>query len=51
VSLAFWFLVKTIMGLRVSKTEELEGLDIGEHGEVAYIIKGPRAPELEQLAS
>jgi Amt family ammonium transporter len=51
VSLAFWFLVKTIMGLRVSKAEELEGLDIGEHGEVAYIIKSPRTPELEQLAS
>ena len=24
------------MGLRVSKEEELEGLDIGEHGQVAY---------------
>ena len=36
VSLAFWFIVKMVMGLRVSKEEELEGLDIGEHGEVAY---------------
>ena len=39
VSLVFWFIVKMVMGLRVSKTEEEEGLDIGEHGEVAYIIK------------
>ena len=37
VSLVFWFVVKMAMGLRVSKEEEEEGLDIGEHGEVAYI--------------
>ncbi|HEY7535306.1 MAG TPA: ammonium transporter, partial [Thermodesulfobacteriota bacterium] len=29
-------LLKVIMGLRVSKDEEMEGLDIQEHGEVAY---------------
>ena len=28
------------MGLRVSKEEEEEGLDIGEHGQVAYFIGG-----------
>lgn len=39
VSLIFWFIVKAVMGLRVSKQEEEEGLDIGEHGEVAYIIR------------
>ena len=39
VSLIFWFIVKAIMGLRVSRQEEEEGLDIGEHGEVAYIIR------------
>jgi ammonium transporter, Amt family len=39
VSSIFWLLVKMAMGLRVSKAEEEEGLDIGEHGEVAYIIK------------
>jgi Amt family ammonium transporter len=38
-SLIFWLAVKAMMGLRVSKQEEEEGLDIGEHGEVAYIIK------------
>ena len=37
VSLIFWFAIKAILGLRVSKEEEEEGLDIGEHGEVAYI--------------
>jgi ammonia channel protein AmtB len=43
--------VKVTMGLRVSKTEEMEGLDIGEHGEVAYIIPSTGAPKLEQVAS
>ena len=28
--------VKAVMGLRVSADEELEGLDIGEHGNLAY---------------
>ena len=28
--------IKAIMGIRVSKEEELEGLDVGEHGMVAY---------------
>ena len=51
ISLAFWLVVKVTMGLRVSKTEEIEGLDIGEHGEVAYIIPGAGTPKLEQVAS
>jgi Amt family ammonium transporter len=38
ISLIFWFIVKMLMGLRVSKEEEEGGLDVGEHGEVAYII-------------
>ena len=38
-SLIFWFIVKMAIGLRVSKKEEEEGLDIGEHGEVAYVIR------------
>ena len=51
VSVAFWLAVKAILGLRVSKTEELEGLDVGEHGEVAYIITTPaRFAELEQAS-
>jgi Amt family ammonium transporter len=35
-SLAFWFLIKATIGLRVSAAEEEEGLDLGEHGQVAY---------------
>lgn len=35
-SFIFFYITKLIMGLRVSKDEELEGLDIGEHGMVAY---------------
>ena len=31
-----WFALKYTMGLRVSEAEELEGLDIGEHGHYAY---------------
>lgn len=36
VALIFWYLIKLTMGLRVSPEEELEGLDIGEHGNQAY---------------
>ena len=36
VSLVFWYAIKATIGLRVSKEEEQEGLDIGEHGQVAY---------------
>jgi Amt family ammonium transporter len=35
-ALVFWFAIKATLGLRVSKEEEEEGLDIGEHGQVAY---------------
>ncbi|MGK7882562.1 MAG: ammonium transporter [Crocosphaera sp.] len=31
-----WFALKSTMGIRVSAEEELEGLDIGEHGMEAY---------------
>jgi Amt family ammonium transporter len=50
VSLVFWFAVKAVLGLRVTRTEELEGLDLGEHGEVAYVIGSPRVAELEQAS-
>jgi ammonium transporter, Amt family len=50
ISLVFWYVVKAAMGLRVSKSEELEGLDIGEHGEVAYIIASPMVTKLEQAS-
>lgn len=31
-----WYIIKFTMGLRVTLQEEIEGLDIGEHGNVAY---------------
>jgi len=37
LSLGFWFVTKLVSGgLRVTEEEEIEGLDIGEHGNVAY---------------
>jgi ammonium transporter, Amt family len=35
-SLIFWNIIKATIGIRVSAEEEIEGLDIGEHGNVAY---------------
>ena len=34
--LLLFFIIKKTIGLRVSETEELQGLDIGEHGSEAY---------------
>ena len=36
VSSICWLAVKALVGLRVSQQEEIEGLDIGEHGIEAY---------------
>jgi ammonium transporter, Amt family len=37
LSAVFWFVTKLVVGgIRVTADEELEGLDIGEHGNVAY---------------
>lgn len=36
LSLVTWAIIKAIMGIRVTAKEELEGLDIGEHGMEAY---------------
>lgn len=36
VSLVFWGAIKATMGLRVSTDEEVNGLDMGEHGMEAY---------------
>jgi len=35
-SFVFWYIIKALFGLRVSAAEEEEGLDVGEHGQVAY---------------
>ncbi|NEP16299.1 MAG: ammonium transporter [Leptolyngbya sp. SIO4C1] len=32
----FWIVLKSTLGIRVSREEELKGLDIGEHGMEAY---------------
>jgi Amt family ammonium transporter len=36
VSLIFWSIIKATLGLRVSREEEIRGLDIDEHGMEAY---------------
>jgi Amt family ammonium transporter len=36
VSLVFWYALKLTLGIRVTPEEEIEGLDIGEHGNVCY---------------
>ncbi len=36
VSAVCWLLLKALVGLRVGKEEEIEGLDYGEHGNEAY---------------
>lgn len=36
ISLVVWFVIKAAMGIRVGREEEVEGLDIGEHGNEAY---------------
>lgn len=36
LSMVIWLVIKAIMGLRVSREEEIGGLDIGEHGMEAY---------------
>ncbi len=35
-ALLVWFLLKVTLGIRVSREEEMRGLDIGEHGMEAY---------------
>lgn len=35
-SLITWYIIKKTLGVRVSLQEEIEGLDIGEHGNSAY---------------
>ncbi len=38
-SFAIFFVIKLIMGVRVSEEEEAEGLDVAEHGSPAYHIQ------------
>uniref|UniRef100_A0A7C2NXL1 Ammonium transporter n=1 Tax=Schlesneria paludicola TaxID=360056 RepID=A0A7C2NXL1_9PLAN len=44
VSAICWMIIKATVGLRVGKEEEMQGLDIGEHGNEAYagfVIQSP----------
>jgi Amt family ammonium transporter len=36
VAMIGWLILKYTIGIRVSEQEEIEGLDIGEHGNEAY---------------
>jgi ammonium transporter, Amt family len=36
VAFVLWLIIKVTMGIRVSREEEMRGLDIGEHGMEAY---------------
>jgi Amt family ammonium transporter len=36
LSLVFWYVLKFTLGIRVTPEEEIEGLDIGEHGNQCY---------------
>ena len=36
ISFGVWHLIRVTVGIRVTAEEELEGLDVGEHGMSAY---------------
>jgi hypothetical protein len=36
ISLIVWKIIDATLGVRVSPEEEIEGLDVNEHGNVAY---------------
>ena len=44
ISTISWLVIKAVYGLRVTPAEETEGLDVGEHGNVAY-------PDFRQVES
>lgn len=44
ISLLIWLGLKAVMGIRVSEIEEIEGLDVGEHGLEAY-------PDFEKVSN
>jgi Amt family ammonium transporter len=46
VSAVAWIIIKATVGMRVSPQEEVEGLDIGEHGNEAYHGFAMIAPEI-----
>jgi len=50
-STACWLLVKAIVGLRVSPIVELEGLDMAEHGLLAYELEDHHILDVETTLS
>ncbi|WP_370469289.1 ammonium transporter [Brasilonema sennae] len=53
LSSIFWLALKATLGIRVSTQEEIEGLDIGEHGMEAYsgFVKEASANGFSELGS
>ncbi len=45
-----WLAIKATVGIRVSREEELTGLDIGEHGNMAYPDFAPAALQFENAS-
>ncbi|MBS4803564.1 MAG: ammonium transporter [Clostridium sp.] len=50
-SLLVWYLIKKTLGIRVSREEEIAGLDIGEHGNIAYPDFAPVASGADYINS
>ncbi len=50
-SLLVWVVIKKLVGIRVSRDEEIEGLDIGEHGNIAYPDFAPVTTVTELVSS
>src|SRR5688572_2120990 len=46
----FWLAIKYTIGLRVSPQEEIEGLDLGEHGQEAYVGFAPPSSRAVEVA-
>ncbi len=46
-SAIIWLVIKKTIGIRVTREEEIAGLDIGEHGNIAYPDFAPVATESE----
>lgn len=53
-STIIWLIIKATIGLRVSAEEEIEGLDLGEHGNISYpdfVTVGARGGSLAGAAA
>ena len=48
---ALWMVVKAVMGLRVSTEEEIAGLDLSEHDQVAYTLVEEEPPKQGNISA